>query len=174
MIETEKLSGKVSVRRTPLSFTVAIEPDRSVWVMIVAPLALFYTEFRLIAAAHRLLYLRAFIFLGVMLGLFYLGWFCWSVFGRQKLIFSEGEMTIASRMLGMSMRRRVAIGDVTRVRIQGVGYRVPSCVVFDVKSRKRPYGFGESLNGADTLTVLDAIAKGIPMLAGKIHRTDFE
>jgi hypothetical protein len=168
----EEISRKVSIVRTALSFTVMVGPRRSWWTIIVVPLAFFYTEFRLMAAAEHLPFVRTLFALGVGLGLFYGWWFCWNVFGRQELVFSEGEMTITGRLLGMSRSRKVRMGDITGVRLKGVGYRAPSCVMFDVASRKAPYAFGENMSDSDLLAILRAIRSGIPMLAGKVHLRD--
>ena len=125
-------------------------------------------------AAQRLPYLRAFLGLGLLLGLFYVWWFCWNVFGREKLVISEGDVTITKKILGIGPSRKVRIAEIAAIRYSESDYRVPNFIVFSVRGKHTGYPFGETLEKADLMTVLDVIAKGVPMLAGKIHRSDFE
>jgi hypothetical protein len=172
LIEGEEAHGKVRVLRSPLSFTIRIGARRSWWIVFAAPLALVYTELRLMAAAESVPYTLLLIGVGLVLGLFYIVWFFWNIVGYQELVFSEGEMTISERLLRMSWSRKIAVADITGVRLREGVYRRPSCVVLDVRSRKTPYAVGENLNNADSLAVLQAIGRGIPMLAAKMQMPD--
>jgi hypothetical protein len=169
LTEKESIGKKVSVLRTPLSLGFLVGAQRSWWIMIGAPLALFYTVLRLSMAAQQIPYAGFLVALGIVLVSFYVVSFCWNAFGRQELTFREGEMTIANRVLGMGRSRRVAIGNIGGIRLSNVGYRTPGCVVFEVRGRKIPLRFGKSLSKKDSLAILHGIGNEIPMLARKIR-----
>jgi len=140
--------------------------------MIVTPVALLYTEYRIEVAWHHLLFAPVMLGLGILLGVFYVLWFSWNVFGSQHFVVRDGEIGIESRMLVALFPRRYAIGDIVSIQYHVAGYRGANAIRMELRGRSIPASFGENLTSDEAQMVLEAIAKGIPMLAGKIHRQD--